>query len=101
MCQQLKALAALEEDPGLIPSTHMAANKLRMLNSSSWGIQCPLLASSSIAWHGFTYTHAGNTLIHIKENKKKFKKTGELLVSAHFFRKTMNKNKAINYWTVF
>ena len=44
MVEWLRKLAALAEDPGWVPSTHMAAqNPLRL-----WilGIQCPLLTSS-------------------------------------------------------
>jgi hypothetical protein len=39
----LKALVALPEGPGLVPSTHMAAHNHLQLQLQ--GIQCPLVAS--------------------------------------------------------
>jgi len=45
MAMQLRALVALQEDPGLVPSTHMAVCNC---DYSSRGTHCSLLASSGI-----------------------------------------------------
>lgn len=61
MAQMLRALAALPENPGTIPSTHNC-------NFSSWGSNT------------FIDVHAGKTTMHIKKKKeslgkgKRFKK---------------------------
>jgi hypothetical protein len=64
MAQQLRELAALPEDWGLIPSTHMAAHKSLELQLQR--IRCPLLASMDTICTWYTDTHAGKTPIHIK-----------------------------------
>ena len=67
--QQLRALAALPEDPGLIPSNHMVVHS--HLSLQHQGIPCPLLFSESTR-HKYgtqTYMHRQNTHTHkINEN---------------------------------
>lgn len=57
MALELRALAALPEDPGSVPSTHMMAHNT--CNSSS-EIQCPLLASRDTKHIGKIFTHIMN-----------------------------------------
>ena len=68
MAQQLKALAFLEWDPGLLPSTHVVAGTLVQ------GISCPLLPlwvsdMHMVHRHTYTYIHIYNLkmgcLVHI------------------------------------
>lgn len=47
MVQEFRILAALTQDSGSIPSTHMAVHNY---NSQSQGSQCPLLASKGIRY---------------------------------------------------
>jgi hypothetical protein len=65
LVQRLRALAALAEDPGLIPSTHMVAhNHFKLYFQGIWH---PLLATPGIPCID---THAGQALINkIKINK--------------------------------
>lgn len=62
MAQQFTALAALEEDQGIIPSTRTAHTIV--FNTNSKGIPHPLLASAGMAcvW----CTHMQATFTHIK-----------------------------------
>lgn len=53
MAQQLRALAALPEDPGSVPSTHMAAHN------------CLKLQFQGI-WHHYTDIHPGERPTNIK-----------------------------------
>jgi hypothetical protein len=52
MTQQLRALTALPEDPGSIPSSHMAAHSCNVCSRGSESL-----------------THAGKTLMYIKFKK--------------------------------
>lgn len=61
MAQWLKILAALLEDPGLIPRTYIAAHK------------CLLLRLQRI-WYPYTDIHAGKTPVYIKINLRDKKK---------------------------
>jgi hypothetical protein len=64
MADWLRRLAALAEDPGLVPSTPIATkNNLKFPFQS---IQCPLLTSSGTAYMWGTHGHAGKTLTHVK-----------------------------------
>jgi hypothetical protein len=61
--QWLQALAVLPEDPGLIPSTHLAAKTLYKSSSSAYGI---------LSWHVSgtqTYMHVK----HLFKNNNKIK----------------------------
>ena len=67
MAQQLRALAALPEDQGSIPSTHMGGSQSCVSLVPGESSAFPLVPSSGTAcmWH--IDVHAGKTLIHIKE----------------------------------
>lgn len=61
MARWLRALTILPEDPGLVPSTHMAAlNHLTPV----LGDLMPLLASNRTACTWCTETYVGKILIH-------------------------------------
>lgn len=64
----LRALTAVTEDPGLVPSTHTAVTPYNHLQLQTQGAD-----SSTLAWHHMyrhTNIHAGRTLlIPIKSNK--------------------------------
>ena len=64
MAQWLRAFAALAEDPGLGPITHMLAHNWLWLQGQ--GILWPCLASKDTVQMWYTYMHAGKKLIHIK-----------------------------------
>ena len=66
MAHQLRALAALPEDPGSAPSTYMAAHNCYS-SSRGYGTLTQ------------TYIHAGKTPMHIKVNKS-LKKEREYLL---------------------
>jgi hypothetical protein len=61
VAQQLRALDALAEDLGSIPSTHMAAHKPCVTVS---GYQCPLLAPTGTDMFA-SQTHPGKTVIQL------------------------------------
>lgn len=66
MAQRLRALNALTEGPGSIPSTHMAAHPL----TAGTGILMPSSGLKHIWDHTrCTYKHVGNIPKHIKQNK--------------------------------
>ena len=65
MVQPLRALTALPEDLGSVPSTHMVAH-----NQFQW-TQLPLLASKDTRHASGTDTHASKTLICILKTHPK------------------------------
>ena len=82
MAQWLRVLTALEEDPNLVTSTHMAAHSI--CNSSSKGLNassdlhwacCILCTYKHLGMHVHTHTHTHtHTHFHVhKLNTKKQK----------------------------
>lgn len=67
MAHQLKALAALLEHQGSIPSTHGTAHSRVQIQFQ--GAQHPLLASTGTA-HTLVHIHSGKTSRYIKFFKK-------------------------------
>ena len=63
--QPLRALTALPEDLGSVPSTRMVAH-----NQFQW-TQLPLLTSKDTRRASGTDTHAGKTLMHFKDTPQK------------------------------
>ena len=64
MAQQLRALAALPEDMGSVPRTHIVAHK--WLKIQVQGIQHSLLAFMGTRYTARIDMHAGKTHIHMK-----------------------------------
>lgn len=82
MAGRLKALAALAEDLGLFPSTHVTSNNYLKLQFQ--GTQCSLLASSGTACIMHASTWAG--LVRKKEKESAFLEgTNHALCSCFYY----------------
>lgn len=70
MAHHLRALTALPEDPGSLPSTHMVAHNLLL---KFQGTRCSLLASVGTRYTSGTQDMCRQNIIKIKINLKESK----------------------------